>query len=481
MSFRYKVILLILLASITRFVGLDWGQGNYFHPDENNMATAITKLNPNNLNPEFFAYGQFPLYLGFFTLKTLGVDNNFPNSILILRFYSAIFSLLSLYFFYKIYPNLIFILLLIFSPSLIQLAHFGTTESLLILTFATNLYIAKLIIKNPSIKLFFLASLCTGIAISTKISGAIFILPIVFSAIISRSWYLIPYGTLTLVLSLLLSPYNLIAFSDFLSALKYETSVATGTLPVFYTAQFRNSIPYVFQIKNIFPYISGWPVFIFGLLSIYFIKIKNKKYVFVVLLSCFIYFLYFGQLYVKWTRFMSPLFFVFPLLATLFLVRFPKWTILSILPGVMFFLQYLFIDTRVTASKYLIETIPKGSNVLSESGNVANIPVLPNNLKVNNYDFYEYNPTTLAEALLESEYIVVPSRRVFKNYSFNYYQNLFSGNLGFEEIKTITPISDFLLNPENAEETWSVFDRPTIRIYKKNNQLSFHQYKSLLE
>lgn len=480
MSFRYKVVWLILFALLTRFVGLNWGQGNFFHPDENNMATALTKLDTNNLNPDFFAYGQFPLYLGFFTLKTLGVDNNFPNSILILRIYSATFSILSLYFFYKIYPNLIFILLLIFSPGLMQLAHFGTTESLLVLAFAINLYLAKLIIKKPVFKLFFLASLCTGIAISTKISGAIFVLPIVFSAVISRSWYLMPYGILSLVLSLLLSPYNLVALSDFLSALKYETSVATGTLPVFYTAQFRDTIPYVFQLKNIFPYVSGLPVFLFALLSIFFLKIKNKKYLFVIFSSCFIYFLYFGQLYVKWTRFMSPLFFIFPLLATLFLVRFPKWITLAILPGALFFLQYFFIDTRVKASKYLIATIPQDSSVLSESGNVANIPVLPNNLKVNNYDFYEYNPISLAKALVESDYLIVPSRRVFKNYNYNYYKNLFNENLGFKEIKTISPLSDFLLNPENAEETWSVFDRPTIRVYQKTNNLTISQYENLL-
>jgi hypothetical protein len=52
--------------------------------------------------------------------------------------------------------------------------------------------------------------------------------------------------------------------------------------------------------------------------------------------------------------------------------------------------------------------------------------------------------------------------------------------LGFSLIKEFTPATDFLLNPENAEETWTVFDRPTIRIYQKTTPLTLSQYQQLL-
>jgi hypothetical protein len=480
MPFKYKIILLVLLAVFTRFIGLNWGNNYYFHPDENNMATALSELSLNSLNPHFFAYGQFPLYLGFFSLKAIGQGNDFSNSILILRFYSALFSIISLYFFYKIYPNLKFILLLIFTPGLIQLSHFGTTESLLILSFAINLYLAKLILQKPKLKYFFYASIVSGIAMATKISGAIFVLPIIFAAIISRSWLVIPFGFISLLLGIILSPYNLISYPDFISAMKYETSVATGTLPVFYTTQFQNSLPYLFQLLKIFPYANSWPIFLFGLLSLFFIKIKEKKYFMIVFFSSLIYFLYFGQLYVKWTRFMSPIFFVMPLLATLFLKKFPKLFPLAIVSGIIFTLHYFSPDIRVQASNYLVTTLAKNSTILSESGNVVNLPVLPSSFKINNYDFYNYNSKTLAQNLINADYIIVPSRRVFKNYNYEYYQNLFNGQLGFQEIKTFSPWSDFFLNSENAEETWSVFDRPTIRIYQKTNHLTLSQYENLL-
>ena len=444
------------------------------------MAVALSKLSPQSLNPHFFAYGQFPLYLGYFSLEVFNLPNNFVNSIFVLRFYSALFSLLSLYFFYKIYPSLSFVLLLIFTPGLIQLAHFGTTESLLILTFSINLFLAKLILKKPHFIFFIFAAISTAVATATKISGAIFALPIVFAAIHIRSWYLIPYFLLSLFLSIALSPYSILALPDFISTMRYETQVATGLLPVFYTTQFQNSLPYIFQITKIFPYVNGWPIFLFALLSIPYLVIKNKKYSIIIFLSSLIYFLYFGQLYVKWTRFMSPLFFVLPFFASIFLKRFPKLLPLALIPGIIFFAHYLFPDTRLVASKYLVSNLPQESTVLSESGNVVNLPVLPNGLNINNYDFYNYDSASLAKSLSSSDYILIPSRRVFKNYELNYYQHLFNGSLGFREIKRISPLSDFFLNPENAEETWSVFDRPIIRIYQKNNNLTLDQYENLL-
>ncbi|MFA6007757.1 MAG: glycosyltransferase family 39 protein [Candidatus Shapirobacteria bacterium] len=487
MSFKVKIILLFSLAIFTRFFCLGWGQGNFFHPDENNMATSLSQLSSQNLNPHFFAYGQFPLYLGFFTLKIFGIANTFINSIFILRFYSAVFSLLSLYFFYKIYPRLSFVLLLIFTPGLIQLSHFGTTESLLILTFVINLYLTKLILKKPSSKLFLFAALNTGIAIATKISGAIFIFPIFLAAVISQSWLIIPYAFLTSIFSILFSPYNFLAWSDFLSSMRYETAVATGSISVFYTTQFSHSLPYIFQITKIFPYVNGWSILLFALLSIPLLKfIKDKRYYLIIFISCFIYFLYFGQLYVKWTRFMSPLFFVLPLLSAYFIStlksRFYRLIsiVLACLPGIFFMINYFLPDTRLAASQYLLSQLPANSTILSESSNVVNLPVLPNNFNVINYDFYNNYSNYLSSYLLSTNYIIIPSRRVFKNYSLNYYQHLFDGTLGFQEIKKFPPFTDFFLNPENAEETWSVFDRPTIRIYKKVKNLTLDQYENLL-
>lgn len=69
---------IVLIASILRFVGLDWDEGRYLHPDERFLAqvesaidlpsslreyldTAASPLNPNNRGFGFFVYGTMPL------------------------------------------------------------------------------------------------------------------------------------------------------------------------------------------------------------------------------------------------------------------------------------------------------------------------------------------------------------------------------------------------------------------------------------
>jgi hypothetical protein len=281
--------------------------------------------------------------------------------------------------------------------------------------------------------------------------------------------------------------------------MKYETSVATGQLSVFYTTQFKNSTPYLFQFKNIFPYSSGIIIFMFSLLSLISLprlKIKTKLSQFIILfLPALIYFLYFGQTYVKWFRFMSPLFFIPAFFAALFISNFKSrpirlsLTVLAILPGMIYFSHYFYPDIRQVSSQWFSQNIPANSIILSEGGNVVNFPLNQSGYKITHFDFYDEVDfsSELINQITLSDYIIVPSRRVYKNYSTseyplinNYYQNLFSGDLGFELIKNFYPVGDFILNSESAEETWSVFDRPTIRIYKKVKQLDRIDYEAIL-
>jgi len=495
-------LLLFVLTLFTRFISLNWDNSLSFHPDENNMAMSVLQMDKYNLNPNFFAYGQFPLYLTFFTTP----KHNFTTIILTLRFWSAVFSSASIFIFYfiakKIFSSskfaFIFSLLLIFTPGLIQSAHFGTTESILIFVFASNILLSFLIFHQPKKKIYlFLASLVSGIGLATKISSLILMTPIFlsllllflnkisFKKIFIKSLFII---STTLFFGIIFSPYNLIKSSDFLSTMKYEIGVANGTTQVFYTRQFIESIPYIFQFKNIFPYTNGIFIFIFGLFGLFLI-IKSHKfnpYLIVTLFSSLIYFLYQGQLFVKWTRFMSPIFFIFPLLS-LFVFQKIKSKILlnfliflSLFPGIYFLKTYFISDTRIQATEWINQNILSESYVLSESGNVVNIPLYDSQINVDNFDFYtldeDQSIEKLTDSINKSDYIFVPSRRVFKNQnnssyplSQKYYQSLFSGELNFSLIKTFSKSNSLFLNSENAEETWSVFDNPTIRIYQKQN------------
>lgn len=517
MSFKkglFWVVFLIFLTFTTRFLGLNWSNNFSFHPDENNMVNAVLSLKLTDLNPHFFAYGQFPLYLTFFT----NPKHDFLHTVLTLRFWSAFFSSISILFFYLIGKKIfksntlskIFSLFLIFTPGLIQLAHFGTTESILIFVFSANIYLSFCFFDNPQkTRLLFLTGLISGIGIASKISALIFITPICLTFLFlllknpqktaSLILKFIIFILITLLFSVLLSPFSFINFSDFRSSMRYEIGVADGSLPVFYTRQFIGSTPYLFQFQRIFPYTNGIFLFIFSFIGFSFLfgklikKITSKQidlkinpYLLITLFSALIYFIYQGQLFTKWTRFMSPIFFVAPLLSLFFIETIKNkiyqsiLVFLAILPGIYFFISnYFNIDVRVQATEWINQNIPDNSTVLSESGNVVDIPLFDSKLNINNYDFYQLDinqsDNELTDLINQSDYIFIPSRRVFKNQnnssfplSQQYYQSLFSGSLGFSQIKIFSKSNSLLLNSENAEETWSVFDNPVVRIYQKN-------------
>src|SRR3989344_8272099 len=166
------VLSLFLLLVYTRFINLAWGLPYPMHPDERNMANAVQSLNcdlPTNnynlqtcLNPHFFAYGQFPLYLGYAGVMTmkffdgdLGTPVSFEEAALSLRIISAIASIINVLVLLKIieviiskknpitnYQMPIVLLVFVFSPFFIQFSHFGTTESLLMLLYSSIVYVS---------------------------------------------------------------------------------------------------------------------------------------------------------------------------------------------------------------------------------------------------------------------------------------------------------------------------------------------------
>jgi len=542
MSSEKKLLLLILIIGIfLRFFNLTWGGEYYFHPDENNIAHSVLNLSWPELDPKFYAYGQFSPYLTYFSAQFYNLFSfvhrqknlNFSEVIFFLRFWSALSSTAIIYLTYLIGKkffhfrslfSLISPLLVTFTPGLIQAAHFGTTESLLTFFFIAIIYFSLNFLRTNQKKNLLIIGAMSGLAIGTKISGAIFLAPsvlaIIIHSIVSKKkikliiYYISIIVITAAIFTVLSSPYLVLNYPGSSSILKYEVDIARGKIPIFYTRQFIHTIPYVFQLKKIFPYVLGWPLFILGTIGFLLTttsliknllkkdKIKNKLDIryWILDIGFLVYFLYNGQLFVKWTRFMTPILPFFSLFATYGLKRTYRYLsqkissptmpytlcsillFLSLLPGVFFFTSvYAQPDIRLTASGWIYQNIPENSVVLSEAGNIVNLPVAniqtqKKHLKVINFDFYnlEENPQLqkqLTSAIEQADYIIIPSRRIFANHlrsphqyplTTKYYQSLFSDQLGFTLIKQFS-----YLNDEFAEETWSIFDHPVIRIYKK--------------
>ena len=306
-------------------------------------------------------------------------------------------------------------------------------------------------------------------------------------------------GFLSFVVFCIFAPHNLLNFNDFISSINYESDVALGRSLVFYTRQFFDTIPILFQFEEVFPYVFGWPVFILGALGFAGLSWKDKMINFL-RFAFLIYFIPSAIIYAKWSRFMAPIFPLITIFAILFILKIKIIKIIkiiiiiiAIIPGIAYLSIYQNPDIRFQASEWIYKNIPNESYVLSETANVVDIPIESESYKVHkvyqviSFNFYDIDESTilqqeLADHLAKADYIFVPSRRIFANHSKQkypilnkYYEDLFSGKLGFVKVaefnsypkieifgKTLITFPD-----EQAEETWTVFDHPVIRIYKK--------------
>jgi len=628
-----SLLLILVLASFLRFYNIMHDSPYFFNPDERNMAVAVTRFilpaklssiplcllsefspetinagrsyTPDadgcSLNPHFFAYGQFPLYLSFISdqitkpvaslfntelvVNSSRLTTDFPSAVYWLRFWSAVTSVLTVLMVYLIakkllsgYIPLLVALITVFVPGLIQSSHFGTTESLLTLFFLTSLYwsfdlfrinnFGKKIPVGKIVIISFLIALSIGLSLGSKLTGLIFLFPPCLTLMLSLIKNLKikfkkkpPYiGKITPdwqcllnlvfigifltgligIIFVLSSPYNLVEFTNFKSAVfGYERDVALGKYEAFYTRQFVDSVPFLFQIRKVFPYALGWPVFISGLLGFVILLLvtisslftrtakkfmKNESGIHLIILSFsfLVYIIPNAVLFAKWTRFMTPVF-PFFVLFTGFLFNFfvekkfvsfrilTVLTFLCLLPGLAFVSIYAEKDTREEASEWIYQSLPSRSYILSETANVVDIPLglppersaIPNrDFTVISFDFYHLDERgqlylELLKHLEQADYIFIPSRRIFKNHTrmpqqykltTKYYQLLFSGALGFEKIMEFSSYPGLTLGPfnlvfpdEDAEETFTVFDHPVIRIYKKIRPLSINKYNSLFQ
>ena len=515
MFFRWLLIV-SLLAS--RLVGLKWGNGFFFHPDENNMAWAVGRLSWPNLNPQFFAYGQFPLYLVYFSYQVLAFVSgshffqNIPFSwaVYLLRFWSAFFSiatvivawLLAKQIFKKEKWANVYVLLLIFASGLIQIAHFGTTESIMTFVGLSLAYFCLKFQENKKNLFLFFLALISAIGLASKLSAALFLFGPLMVLLRSKKKLLnlFIFGTLTFLLIVFFSPYYLLDFSESWRIFKYESGIARGSIPVFYTRQFIKTKPVIFQLTKIFPWTLGLPMFFLLIPSLIFFILNPASQAdrskFLILNSVFLPWLFFNSfLFTKWTRFMTPIlpFLVLPVVwflkeASRKKQKFIYFLLfLLVIPGVVFMKIYFWPDVRFQASHWMNKNLPKNSVILSEAGNVVDLPLFNHqDFKVINFDFYNLDESStgqqeLMELIARADYILLPSRRILADHirlpnkfskTAEFYNQLFSGELGFDLVKEFRPFfsgAEFFLGSDlDSEETWTVFDHPTIRLFAKS-------------
>lgn len=536
--YLYLMVLLLLVAGVFRFYNLNWDLGNYFHPDERNIANAVTKIQFfSQLDPQFFAYGGFSIYLYrvaadllFYITKDAAWTMNWGNINIIGRFFSALFSTLTiipLYLLTKKISNgkaaLLAIALYAFTVTSIQTAHYGVTESLITLIGVTICWLSIAFLEKKQWAIVIFLAIISGIGIASKTSAIIFlIMPFLayLFAIIERGRFrkiifeIIIYLLVTFLVFTLFSPYTFLAWGKFMESMTYESGVATGSLPVVYTLQFNHTIPYLFQIKNFFWQIGLDTAFcLLGFAFVLFEAIRKKNRG-LLIFSIFplIYFLYVGSWHTKFIRYMVPIIPFLIVASAIFLIRVKaKFRLLGIalisfaliatmLWALAFFSIYLNPQTRIVASEWVYHNIPYGSRILNEQWDDGlPIPIdgfNPSEYQITSLAMYDQDGQSkiayLSENLAQSNYIIFNSRRLYgtlihltEEYPITskYYQLLFAGRLGYQEIEQFTSYPSLFgltINDDSSEETFQVYDHPKVIIFKNIGNFSQNELAQIL-
>lgn len=543
---RYNVLLLLVLLLVIgvffRFSNLNWGAPYYFHPDERNIASSITQLSfPNQMNPHFFAYGSFPLYTvymmsiltnivqGFFHTTPL-FSVSFDQAIILGRFLSAFLSVSIILLIYLIgrkirnkTTGLIAAFFTTTSIGFIQYAHFSTFE--IWLAFFTTLlfYIFLFFLDHPTKKLVIIISIIFGILVGIKVSSLALLLPISllffytalrkYQQFIKVCLSLLLWGFLFLCFSCSVffttNPFVLLSQTEFISSIQYESNVATGILPVFYTEEFTNTIPIYYQFRYVFLFLLG-PLLLFfffpGCIYI-FSLLKDKKSAPFYFLLLFFFSIFFSQafFFVKWTRYMIPVLpFIYLILAVTLsdLSRYLSlkkhiWKSINILfltiictvcfsyASIFVYSTYYQPDTRIVAMQWAKKHLHADTNIISEVYDLGIVPFNAYFPHITLFNFYDLEHNMGEQQNLKmlqntTPIFILPSQRIIKTRiknkkkfpnGYSFYNELLSEKKYKKIYETPCDIFCRILyygDPVfSFEDTITVFDKPSLSLYQK--------------
>ncbi|MCI0474839.1 MAG: glycosyltransferase family 39 protein, partial [Anaerolineales bacterium] len=332
------------------------------------------------LNPKFFAYGSFPIYL----LRILGAfaptpalvvpwREDFVGLALLGRALSALFDLgtIALTFLlarrlYDATTGLIASACIAVTVLHIQLSHFYAVDTLLtLLVVATMFFAARFAQAGKRLDAIALG-IAFGLALATKVSAAPLVVPIVVAVVQasrraeeqrSRGEMpprspapLLPYkesfaqiwrarATLARILAVALAafivtqPYALLDPIRYFGQIGTESLVARGWLDYPYTRQYADTLPFVYPIVQSSVWGMGLPLGIFAwlgsaLFAYRFWRARDWRDG-LILSWALVYFLIVGGQYAKYLRYLLPLLpFLFLMAASSFKVQSSRFKVL---------------------------------------------------------------------------------------------------------------------------------------------------------
>jgi YYY domain-containing protein len=156
--------------------------------------------------------------------------------------------------------------------------------------------------------------------------------------------------------------------------------------------------------------------------------------------------------------------------------------------------------TRVAASLWIYQNVPKGSVLANEHwDDPLPVPISgydPSHYRGPQLPMYDADEPkkieTLVQMLSQADYINLTSNRLYGSIpripqrypmSTEYYRRLFAGDLGFKlvHVETSYPtLGPWVINDDRAEEAFTVYDHPKVLIFQKQPDFSAQRVRQIL-
>jgi hypothetical protein len=534
------------------------------------LDTDASPLNPHNRGYSYFVYGTFPVFFTKFVGSIVGVLT-YDSILLIGRSIAGLFDLATTLLIYALAYRLTqrksaaLISMFCYAISIlpIQLSHYYTVDPFLNFFIVLSFF---LLVLRPRPVISIALGLSFGLAVACKIQALLFG-PVILIGLLfnfsrpSRFFRLVIHALLIGIFAFLAlrlgQPYLFSGHSFIPTGLNPKLLENWRELDRFYSAStyarggavffppaafFIPTLPYVFPLENLLWWGLGLPLGITTLISLIWLsrvslkslrRDSSARWILLMLVWILGIFLYDGQLFAKYMRYFLILYPFLAISVGIFLADiFVKPNRLRVVALVVLLFSFLvwpvsFMSvyasphTRIVASEWIYQHLPRGSVLTSELWDDP-LPLCIPHQDCNQFSHSElplYDPDTpekwrkISSLLTSADYVVISSNRLYGSLTAlpdrypvaaRYYAALFSGQLGFRPVVQFTsrpslPISSshHCLTPplanygiidaalrdcplpgisfvdDYADESFTVYDHPKVIIFQKTTSVDY--------
>ena len=498
---KFILALVVITAIALRLFGINWDDGHLFHADERAILMHVDSLSVpelseisqlfdphrSTLNPKWFPYGSFPLYLlkaaqlsaspfGGLDLRQLAIVGRCISAL------TDSSTVLLVFFLAKRVSNRRTGILAAGFTALavlhIQLSHFYTVDTLLTFFVVLSIIACLKAAENSGYKNSIFAGCAIGLALATKASAAPLLLPLAVAHVLGRgpdwrnTWrkqilYLSAALTATILVTFVAQPYAFLDWHTYWSDLRAQMEMVNRIQDYPFTRQYIGTVPFMYQIRQLVLFGLGLPLGVFAFSGLFFavwIAIRTRSKNHIIVLSWTIpYLLIISSFEVKFLRYLlpaTPLLIVFgsEVLTTLLdwtktnrraLTSYARILILAVcLSTALYAVAYARMGTQthtaIRASEWFENQDLDGPVTILRENWDDSVPIRGGHeireLKLYDPDSRQ-KTLSLANDLSTSDYITIYSNRLYTSISrlpnrypdtSRYYRLLFGNKLGYE-------------------------------------------------